>query len=148
MKPSFLKILSSLKRAYLDTNVLIYHLEDIEPYAEITQAILENVIAKKFTGHTSVLGIMELNVGLYQQGKTEKVVAQTALVSQIPNFFIHPVDLAIADKAAQIRAQLRFKTPDAIHAATFLTAQCDAFIGNDKAFTKFKTQYIHLDDYC
>lgn len=145
---SFLKVLSSLKSAYLDTNVLIYHLEDVAPYVELTQIILENIISKKFTGHTSVLGIMELNVGLYQQGKTEKVVAQTALLSQIPGFFIHPVDLITADKAAQIRAGLRFKPPDAIHAATCLVAQCDAFIGNDKAFAKLKTRYIHLDDYC
>ncbi len=149
MTKSFLAALSSSRRVYLDTNILIYHLEDVSPYAALTQHILEDIISKKFSGHTSVLGIMELNVGLYQQHKPEKVVAQTALLSQVPNFFIHPFDLATADMAARIRAEFRFKSPDAIHAATGLIARCDTVIGNDKVFSKLKRmRYIHLDDFC
>lgn len=149
MTKSFLAEFNSVRKVYLDTNILIYHLEDVSPYASLTQIVFEGIIGKKFSGHISVLGIMELNVGLYQQRKPEKVVAQTALLSQVPNFFIHPVDIATADTAAKLRAEYKLKPPDAIHAATSSVTCCDTIIGNDRAFSKLKgMRYIHLDNFC
>lgn len=44
---------------------------------------------------------------------------------------IWPVSVAIAERAAHLRAQYRLRTPDAIHIATAMIAGCDAFLTND-----------------
>ena len=145
---TFERILADIDNAYLDTNILVYHLEDSLPYSDLTQIIFELMIGTKIKGHTSVLGIMELNVGHYKKKQSEKAWAQTEILSQLPGFMIHPFDLVTADRAALLRAEYNFKSPDAIHAATALESRCDTFIGNDKIFSRLpKIRYIHLNDF-
>ena len=47
---------------------------------------------------------------------------------------IIPIDRSILLQAANLRATNNLKTPDAIHAATALSVNCDLFITNDKGF--------------
>ena len=53
-----------------------------------------------------------------------------------------PVDAAIAERAAELRARYRMKTPDALHAATAIVSGCDAFLTNNgtdfRRVTEFK----------
>ena len=45
-----------------------------------------------------------------------------------------PISQSILRQAANIRATTSLKTPDAIHAATALSINCNQFITNDKGF--------------
>jgi predicted nucleic acid-binding protein len=53
------------------------------------------------------------------------------LLLRSQNFDTLPVSTAIAERAAEIRALYRLKTPDAIQAATALEAGCNAFLTNN-----------------
>ncbi|WP_347566102.1 PIN domain-containing protein [Scytonema sp. UIC 10036] len=45
-----------------------------------------------------------------------------------------PVSRDILIEAAQLRANVNIKLPDAIHAATAILTQCSTFITNDQRF--------------
>jgi predicted nucleic acid-binding protein len=49
-----------------------------------------------------------------------------------------PVNLALWERAARIRASTGLKTPDALHAATVLVMECDLFVTNDPGFRRVK----------
>ena len=47
-----------------------------------------------------------------------------------------PITQTVLEKAANLRATLDLKTPDAIHAATALLNKCVLFVTNDSAFRR------------
>ena len=141
----FRKILAQSDSVYLDTNVLIYHLEGVLPYAELTGRLFETIEEGGLKGFTSTLSILELNVGPYQLNRPELSLTYMALLKNLPNFSIEPLSLDTADSAAKLRAKYRFKTPDSIHLATALESHCDLMIGNDKKMKKItEIEYIYL----
>jgi predicted nucleic acid-binding protein len=48
-----------------------------------------------------------------------------------------PLSSDVMNKAAEVRAQYRFKTPDAIHLAAAVTFKCDVFLTNDHRLDRF-----------
>ena len=58
-----------------------------------------------------------------------------------------PVTRALWEDAALLRAETGLKTPDAIHAATALLAQCTLFVTNDDDFRRVEDlPIVVLDD--
>jgi predicted nucleic acid-binding protein len=66
-----------------------------------------------------------------------------ALVQDFEDFFAHQImdkvgfPEAVFRRAADLRAQLGFKTPDALHLAAAVEAACDVFLTNDAQLTRF-----------
>jgi predicted nucleic acid-binding protein len=52
----------------------------------------------------------------------------------------------LAESAAHLRAQYGLRTPDALHAASAISSNCDAFLTNDLAFKKVKEISILILD--
>ncbi|MEH1997648.1 MAG: PIN domain-containing protein [Nostoc sp.] len=50
------------------------------------------------------------------------------------NMQLLPISQPVLRQAASLRATTNLKTPDAIHAATALSVNCNQFITNDKGF--------------
>lgn len=142
------RFLKEKRSVYLDSNLFIYQLEDKQPYSPLTHMVFEMMESGKIMGHTSVLSVMELNVGPYKQGRVDLSFSHLALLQNLRNLKIHPVDLMIGDLAAQYRAHYSFRTPDALHLATAMASESRLFIGNDKVLKKFdKISHIVLDDF-
>ena len=58
-----------------------------------------------------------------------------------------PVTRSLWEKAALLRAETGLKTPDALHAATALHAECTLFVTNDDDFRRVADlPVIVLDD--
>ncbi|MFN6485149.1 MULTISPECIES: type II toxin-antitoxin system VapC family toxin [unclassified Nostoc] len=55
-------------------------------------------------------------------------------MSNSQNLTVIPVSRQILIEAAQLRASINIKLPDAIHATTALLAQCSTFLINDQRF--------------
>ena len=144
----FREILGSSRSIYLDVNVFIYHLEDRLPYSELTSLIFDGMDGGKIAGQTSTLSLLELNVKPHQLGQTNRTLSNAALLKNMPGLFIHPLTLEMADRAAQLRAKYRLKTPDAIHLACAIECQCEIMVGNDKDLRRIKEiRYLWLDDF-
>lgn len=55
-----------------------------------------------------------------------------------------PLTTRVFDRATQMRADLGFKTPDAVHLAAAIEGNCDLFLTNDAALTRCKDIPIEL----
>lgn len=87
---------------------------------------------------TSTITCTEYLTYPYRTGNTEKVDAFYEFLSDcdIP---MCPIDVDIAKKAAQIRAEYKdFKTMDCLQLATACVQECDLFVTNDKQLRQFK----------
>ena len=114
---------------YFDANVLIYAIER----ADLLGDFARDAILQATYPVTSQLSLLECMVIPIREGRSDIQADYEALfrlkVQPVP------IDSAIIRKAADLRARNRsLRTPDAIHAATALTFDCEAFVTNDPAF--------------
>jgi len=78
----------------------------------------------------------ELLAQPYRALDEQRVDEFFGLLSTYPNLEWIAPDLQIADRAAQIRARHRLRTPDALQAATAVQARATGLITNDPVFER------------
>lgn len=132
----FHRFLLRHRRIGLDTNVLIYWLEQNPHYLEISDLVFSRIEQRDCTAVTSVISMTELLVPAYREGNEQRLKALWGILTIHPNIEWLDADLQTADLAARLRATHRLQTPDAIQAATALRAGATAFITNDPAFLR------------
>jgi len=123
----------------LDTNILIYFLEGIEPYAGKVENLLNSFMKRENQGIISTINIAEVLTGLYA-AKNEKRATKTKNLLQdltYNNFKIVPVTFKIADLAASLRAKRGGKLPDALIAATAITQAANLIYSQDEDLKRF-----------
>ena len=121
-------------RFYLDTNLFIYAVEEIAPYAEQIRPLLQAADRGEIELVTSLLTLAETLVMPYRKKDDALAAVYWELFSSPPRgLFVAQLDLAILEQAARLRATLdSVRLPDAIHLATAEAEQCDFFLTNDK----------------
>ncbi len=121
---------------YVDANVVIYSVEKIEPYWTLLQPMWQACQAGQISLVSSELLFLETLVKPIREFDNilENIFRQLLLDSQ--EFQLVPINLAILDSAAHLRAKLNLKPPDAIHAATALELNCALFLTNDGIFQR------------
>ena len=102
----------------LDTNVLVYFLENIEPYAKV-EALLNSFMKGENHGVISTITVAEVLTGFYVARDEKRAAKAKSLLQDLAlnGFEIVPVTFEIADSAARLRAK-GGKLPDALIAAT------------------------------
>jgi predicted nucleic acid-binding protein len=133
---SFRRFLSRHRRIALDTNIFIYWLEESPRYLAITDLVFSRVGDPNFEAVTSSVTMTELFVPAYRERNKLRLSAYHGILTTYENLQWIAVDLAIADLAAQLRADYRLETPDAIQAATALRAGATGLVTNDPAFVR------------
>ncbi len=83
---------------------------------------------------TSELSLAEVLVKPFQNQNLAQQTTYKQLISNSQNLTVIPVSRQILIEAAQLRASINIKLPDAIHATTALLAQCSTFLTNDRRF--------------
>jgi predicted nucleic acid-binding protein len=123
----------------LDTNVLIYFFEGIEPQASKVEKILAGIMKGKDEGVVSTITIAEVLTGFYLAAdKSRANRAKSLLVDLTLNGFkIVPVTFEIADLAANLRAKRGGKLPDALIIATALNQEANMVYSQDKDLQRF-----------
>lgn len=117
----------------IDTNIFLNVLRDEEPYSASSSAILTDVEAGKVIGLASTITLAEILVGSYKAGATpiKKINLALGKLESSGLRFI-PVDKAIANRGAEIRAAYGLKLPDALIAGTALLSSANALVSRDK----------------
>ena len=115
---------------YCDSVILIYWLDHSGPF----QVRAENrMVALQAAGDrvaVSDLTRLECRVGPLKR-------KDAAALAAFDGFFARPevqtmhLPAVVFDRAAQLRADLGFKTPDALHLAAAIEGGCDRFLTND-----------------
>ncbi len=121
---------------YVDTNVLIYRIERIEPYLTAAAPLWDALDQGTARLATSELTLLEVLVKPLRGGDATLVSLYRDVVLGTAGLTCLPVTRAVLESAADIRARHSLRTPDAIHAATALVAGCALFITNDAAFRR------------
>ena len=119
---------------YLDANCFIYSVERIDPYRKILDALWQAVSTGQFTVVTSELTLLEVLVKPLKVGDAATATRFRTVLQHSPDVHMLPITQSILEEAANLRATMSFKTPDALHAATALLHDCALFVTNDGAF--------------
>ncbi len=125
----------------LDTNVLIYFYEGIEPQASKTQKILQTIMKGSDEGVISTVTVAEILTGFYLAGDRGKALKAKNLLNDLTlnGFKIVPVTFEIADLAAELRAKRGGKLPDAIIVATAVNQGASIVFSQDKDLQRFNS---------
>ena len=121
---------------YVDANVLIYRVEMIEPYLTASMPLWDALDANQQDVVTSELSVLEVLVKPLRLADFVLEGLFTGTLYSTPGLACVPITQSILRMAAQIRADVGLKTPDAIHAATALEMGCVLFVTNDSAFRR------------
>ena len=131
---------------YIDASGLIYSMERVEPYRTLLEPMWQEAQDGNITIVSSPLIVIEALVKPLRDGNTE-------IESQYRELFVSnavrllDASYQVFEDAASIRAETGLKTPDAIHAATAIRAECTLFVTNDTDFRRVQElPIIVLDD--
>jgi predicted nucleic acid-binding protein len=136
------------RRIALDTCIFIYQWEANPRYSPFTDWIFSSLEQDDFAAVTSTITMTELLVHPYRDHDLERVNVLAGLLSSYPNLEWRPGTLEIAVLAAEIRAHHRLPTPDALQAATALSANAKALLTNDPIFKRVAELDVLLLDDC
>ena len=146
----FQKELKKLKKVGLDSSILIYHLEDLEPYANLTENIFAAVAEGFLSAALSTVSVTELLVQPFAAGQQDRIAAFERFLFSLPNTELKSPDYPIAREAARLRSKYKLRTPDALLLATSIDEKADAFITNDGRLRTLKAEglvILVLDDF-
>ena len=120
---------------YLDTNVLIYAVEDVAPFGGRLRPIFQRIDRGELRGASSELTLAEVLVKPLRDQNNQARSQYEQLLAATGPLAVHPVSREVLVRAAELRAaHASIKLPDAIHAATALLHGCTTFVTNDGRF--------------
>lgn len=115
---------------YCDSVILIYWLDQVGPLHLRARSRMAALQTSGDRVAISDLARLECRVGPLKR-------RDAAILATFDNFFAQPdvhklrLTTAVFDRATQMRADLGFKTPDALHLAAAIEGNCDRFLTND-----------------
>nr|VFJ47986.1 MAG: Predicted nucleic acid-binding protein, contains PIN domain [Candidatus Kentron sp. FW]VFJ51716.1 MAG: Predicted nucleic acid-binding protein, contains PIN domain [Candidatus Kentron sp. FW] len=118
----------------LDSCVWIYHFEDHPQYADLIDTMLTQWIAQGTILLSSELSLLEIKAGPLRLGEESVVGEYQLYLNNFPGLYLVPIERAIIDRAARLRAHYRLKTPDALILATGLERGATLALTNDRAW--------------
>lgn len=138
--------LKAYKKISFDTNVFIAVFAQ-EPLGAKVVPIIDAVGNKETHEiRTSVLAFSECSVRPYREANWN-ALDQVKLMFQMPNLTAYPIDEAIAEEAAKLRATYNVKMPDALITATAIVMGADVLLTNDHKFSTIKEiPVVRLDE--
>ena len=145
----FVRDLGRNRLAVADANVLIYHLEGVPPYRDLTTAFMTRLSEGTVRLVVSVLTTAEVLAKPYRDGDQAKVERATAFFHELPNTTVADVTFDVADRAAWLRAR-GLRMPDALILGTAFVHGADLLLTNDSVFRgriPGPPRVLLLDDY-
>ncbi len=128
-------ILPSAGNVYLDTVSVIYSVERHADFWPLMLPVWSAAAQGQSVLVSSELLVLETLVGPYKTGNSALVAAYERALSA-GDLRLLPLTQPVMREAARLRATTFLKTPDALHAATALIAECTLFITNDQVFRR------------
>ena len=116
----------------LDTQMFIYFIEEDKRYLPLVKPLFEAIDQGSLRASTSGLTLMEVLVVPYRIGNISLADRYEALLTRSRGLRFIDVDRPLLKAAAQLRAALRLKPPDAIQVAAAMVANCSSLLTNDR----------------
>lgn len=133
-------------KIFLDTNPIIYFLEDSKPYSTKVKAFLSDCLLNNCEFYTSTITDAEFMVKPYSENKLADIETYNEFLGSL-NVLKCYITESIASRAAQLRAlYTNIKLADALQLAAAIESGCDAFLTNDRQMKQVKQANVLLLD--
>ena len=124
----------------LDTAVFIYLIEEDPRHLRAVEQLFEAIAAGRLHAVTSALTLLETLVVPYRAG-------DAALAGRYEVLLTRSRNRPLLRLAAQLRAQSRVKTPEAIQLVAALATRCTTFVTGDRRLPAVPgLRVVHLDE--
>jgi len=123
--------LLDVHRLSVETAPFIYFVEQNLTYLDRVRAIFQRLAKGDLEIVTSAITLTEVLVMPFQTGHTQYEREYREMLLNTEHISVVPVMPAVAIQAAKLRAKYRLRTPDALHIASAIESQADAFLTND-----------------
>ena len=121
---------------YLAANGFIYSIERIDPYRALLDILWQTVSTGQITVVTSELTLLAVLVRPLKVGDAPTATLFRTVLRPTPDVQMVPITQTVLEEAANLRATLGLRTPDALHLATALLNGCALLVTNDRAFRR------------
>ncbi len=101
--------------------------------------ILELAHRRRIQGLVSTISVAEVCAGYYVEGDSDGREGFLDYLRGSNRLSVVPVDLAIADVAASLRARTSLRLPDALIVASALVRRAECVVTHDREFAKART---------
>jgi predicted nucleic acid-binding protein len=136
------------KTVFLDTAPLIYYIEMNNRYHDLVKPVIALIDSQQVKGITSTISLLEVLVQPLREGNRKLADKYKAILLSSNGLETCEISHAISERAALIRANYRFRTPDAIQLAAAIVNKADYFLTNDAALKQVKEmKVILLEDF-
>lgn len=145
----FARTLAGAERVAVDTAVLIYQLENITPYVQLTSYLLAHAGAGITFLIVSTITVGELLVGPWRsRGRQEARRIEDALRA-LPGLLVADITWDVAAQGAALRARTNLPFPDALILASAIEHGAQVVVTNDAAWRvkSLPCRVVVLDDY-
>ncbi len=123
---------------FLDTAPFIYFFEQHSDHFPALDNLFAQLYKTGAQAITSIITYIELTTLPACLGQHQLIRKYRDYLTNSENISLFPIDVNIADYVVELRAQYRFKTPDAIQLGTAVACGADYIITNDKDWQRFK----------
>ena len=120
-----------MKKIYLDSCIVIYLIEQKSAFSEQTTQAFEQAAQQVAQFYVTDLTRLECRTYPIKQQNFNSLENYDAFFNTAVQQ-IQPISSLVFDQATQLRAQHGLKTPDALHLAAAICAQCHEFWTNDQ----------------
>lgn len=119
---------------YLDSNILIYAFEAADPILMPgLVTFFADIGAGRTRVRTSLITRAEVLVKPLRERQLDLIDMYRQLLSGTQDIAVQPLDAAIVDRAAKLRAgHHALRLPDALHLATAILCECSCFLTVDQ----------------
>jgi predicted nucleic acid-binding protein len=121
---------------YLDTNIIIYSVENPPHLGLLAQSRLDAAMKNGDKFAISDLSRLECRCNPMGTGDQVRLMKFDTLFTT-PEVQKVSIDTAVFDRATVIRATYKFKTADALHLAAAVENGCHVFLTNDTRLSAF-----------
>lgn len=140
------KYLKHKSIVYLDTAPIIYFIQEDPQYLAAVKEVFLRIDNGAIRAISSFLTLLELLVKPLEVQAYDLVGQYRDLLRSC--LTLYPVEQIVSEKAAELRAKYRYRTPDAIQIATALSFGAQLFITNDLELKKkiHEIEVLNLSD--
>jgi predicted nucleic acid-binding protein len=114
--------------------VLIYHLENVSPYAELTTVLVASAAAGRIELVGSAITVGETLVGPWRAGDSAGARRLEHALRQLPGFLVADVTFDVASRAAALRGKTGLPLPDALIMMSMIEQGAQILVTNDSAW--------------
>jgi predicted nucleic acid-binding protein len=116
----------------LDTVIFIYFIEEDPRFLPLLEPVFVAIDTGVIEGVTSDVTLLETLVGPYHAGDIPLAERYEAILTRSRGIHLVELRRSVIRAAAQLRAGLRMKTPDALQLAAALVSNCAVYLTNDR----------------